>query len=271
MGKYTIFGNPVSHSKSPQMQQAGFAYLGLKCFYSKTEVTNGEDIKKIFLNHKLQGANITVPHKEVAFGLCDKVIGDANDIKAVNTIKLIDSKLVGYNTDGAGFVMAIDNWIDDISSALILGAGGTAKSIAVALKHQNIKTTILNRSKQKLGFFDSLNFKTYTHDRFKIESYDIVINTTTAGLNDTQYPISKDILEKLLHRCKVVFDCIYGKKTPFLKLASKLNKPYKDGEDMLLYQGVKALELWSEKKADKKLIQVMKESLKTLWYNVQMI
>ena len=260
--KFTIYGNPVTHSKSPQMQNAGFRHLKFNGTYSKTHLENGDTIKIDFLNQGLKGANITVPHKENAFKNADEIIGLAKKIGAVNTYINENGKIKAYNTDAKGFVMAIEEF-ENIKSVLILGAGGTTRAIAVALKEKNIKITILNRSANKLEFFKTLGCSVYSWDNFKLNNYDLVINSTSAGLKDEKYPIEKEVLETILNNSTYAFDCIYGKLTPFLQLAKKIGLKYKDGEDMLLYQGVLAFELFTGAKADDSLVEAMRKGLKS--------
>ncbi|MEA3553407.1 MAG: shikimate dehydrogenase [Campylobacterota bacterium] len=261
MIKYTIFGNPVSHSKSPQMHNAGFQTLNIDALYNKTHLEDGSTIKNVFLQNNISGANITVPHKEDAFKNADEIRGLANQIGAVNTYINENGKVIAYNTDAPGFMKAIEEF-GEIKSAIILGAGGTAKAIAVAFKNAGIKTTVLNRSSNRLDFFKKLDCTTYNWDTFKIGKYDLVINSTSAGLKDDSYPTPIEILEKILDNSSFAIDCIYGKMTPFLELAKEKNIKYKDGEDMLLYQGVIAFELFTGKKADEKLVETMRNGLK---------
>ncbi len=258
MNRYTIFGNPVSHSKSPSMQNAGFKYLGLDCLYDKTQIKK-QNIKDIFKQRDLSGANITLPHKEVAYELADIVVGEANKIKAVNTYIKRGDKIVAYNTDGSGFMMAIKEFLP-ISSALIIGAGGTAKAIAVALIEANIQTTVANRTASKLKFFKDIGAKTTSTKNLNTNYiYNLIINATSVGLIDDTTPIPINNLKKILKNCSYAFDCIYNKNTKFLSLSKMFCIKCKSGEDMLLYQGVKALELWT--KATKGLIKCMRDAL----------
>ncbi len=259
--KYTIYGNPVEHSKSPQMHNAGFKYLNFDGNYTKTYLEDGNTIKQDFIENNIQGANITVPHKEIAFKKADKTIGLANKIGAVNTYINKDGKILAYNTDAPGFMKAIENF-KEIKTALIIGAGGTAKAIAVAFQEAKIKTTVLNRSVNKLEFFKNLNCTTYIWDTFICGEYDLVVNSTSAGLKDDNCPAPKEILKNILNNSTFAIDCIYGKMTPFLKLAKDKGLKYKDGEDMLLYQGVIAFELFTGKKADKQTVEAMRKGLK---------
>ncbi len=262
MKKFTIFGNPVSHSKSPQMHNAGFKSLNIDAIYDKTHLEDGSTIKKTFLENNINGANITVPHKEDAYKNADEIVGLANKIGAVNTYVKKDGKVIAYNTDAPGFMKAIEEF-GDIKTAIILGAGGTAKAIAVAFKDAGIKTTVINRSENRLEFFNELDCKTYSWDTYQINNkYDLVVNSTSAGLKDDNYPTPIEILNNILDNITYAIDCIYGKLTPFLQKAKEKGLKYKDGEDMLLYQGVLAFELFTGTKADKHLIEAMRKGLK---------
>ena len=263
MKKFCIFGNPVAHSKSPQMQNAGFKYLNLDASYEKFHLENGDFLKNEFIKNSFSGANITVPHKEKAFLQADIVRGIAQKIEAVNTYIKEDEKVVAYNTDAPGFLKAIESF-GNIKRVLVLGAGGTAKAIALILQEQNIDVVVLNRSKEKLEFFKNNGIKAFSFEDFdfKNEKFDLVVNSTSAGLKDDLLPASKEILENILSKSSFAFDCIYGKLTPFLALAKSFNNKIKDGEDMLLFQGVLAFEYFTNTKADESLVEAMRKGLK---------
>jgi len=261
MKNFTIYGNPVAHSKSPQMHNRGFVHLHFNGNYNKTQIENPEDLTKHFLEKNISGANITVPHKEIAFKKADLVEGIAQKIGAVNTYINKDGKIFAYNTDAPGFLKAIEEF-GTLKNILILGAGGTAKAIAVALQEIGIDTTVLNRSKNKLEFFNTLGCTVHSWDDFICEDYDLVVNSTSAGLKDENYPTPLDMLEDILNNSTYAMDCIYGKMTPFLQKAEQNGLQFKDGEDMLLYQGVIAFELFTGVKADKDLIEAMRKGLK---------
>lgn len=262
MTNFTIFGNPVTHSKSPNIQNAGLNHINFDGCYDKTHLEDGAEIKTVFLDKALKGANITVPHKEDAFKNADEIRGMAQKIGAVNTYINENGKVVAYNTDAPGFMKAIKSF-GEIQTAIILGAGGTAKAIAVAFNEAGIKTTVLNRSEGRLDFFKDLGCETYSFDTFSLDKYDLVVNSTSAGLSDNNYPCPLETLESILENSQYAIDCIYGKQTPFLQKASEFKLNNKDGEDMLLYQGVLAFELFTGKKADEELIEAMREGLKS--------
>lgn len=261
MKYFTIFGDPVAHSISPLMHNYLFSHLNIKACYSRVCLKNGADLKKMFLELKLNGANITVPYKEDAYLACDKVRGFAKKAKAVNTIVLEDGKLVGYNTDADGFILAIKEF-KNINKVLILGAGGTAKALANRLIDDGVNVTILNRSKTRLQYFKKNNITNYTWDEFDAFKTDLVINTTSAGLEDNNLPVPKQLLKEILSQTSFACDIIYGKKTPFLQLVLKNNIPYKDGLDMLVNQGALASYLFCDKQISvDKITKILKQAV----------
>ncbi len=243
---YLIFGNPVSHSKSPLMHNYFFKKQNINECYGRFCLENGEEIINKFKKLKIKGANVTVPHKEAAFKLCDEVRGIAKEIGAVNTLVLENDKVIGYNTDAPGFLEAIKEF--SYKNVLIIGAGGTAKALSLVLPEADI----LNRSESRLSYFKVKNKNCFKWDDIVNFNYDLIINTTSAGLNDNNYPAPVEILKKLFSNAKYAVDVIYSKETPFLKLAKDFNLLTKTGLDMLVYQGILAMELFLGKELDKK-------------------
>lgn len=243
MKLFTIFGDPVSHSRSPLMHNSVFKKLGVRACYSRTQLTESSQLRDVFFAKALSGANVTVPHKEAAYAQCDEVRGIAQTIQAVNTLVLEEGRLIGYNTDADGFMSAIQSF-GPIQTALILGAGGTARALSIALRQGDITPTILNRSQGRLEYFKNGGFEAYGWDDFTAAPYDLIINTTSAGLSDDALPIPRALLTELLTHAKGAIDVIYGKETPFLREIKISALPYKDGSDMLLAQGVLANHLF---------------------------
>ena len=260
--KFVIFGNPVEHSKSPQMHNAGFEKLDYNCIYDKHHLEDGSKIKDTFINSAYKGANITVPHKEFAYKNADEVRGLAKKIQAVNTYINENGKIIAYNTDAPGFLKAIESF-GEIKTVLLLGAGGTAKAIALALQESNIDVTVLNRSEGKLEFFKKEGISSFSWENFEAKQFDLVVNSTSAGLKDEYLPCDKELLETVFKTASFAFDCVYGKTTPFLALAKENGLIAKGGEDMLLYQGVLAFEYFTNTKADNKTIEAMRNGLKS--------
>lgn len=263
MQKFAVFGNPIDHSISPKLHNMAILKLNLDAFYGRILLQNGENLKETFLKLGLNAANITLPFKLDAFKICDFLDEAAKNIGSVNTIVLKDKKFHGYNTDALGFYKAILEF-GEIKKALILGAGGTTMAMSYILAKNGVKFDILNRSEKSQNFkaenfytYESfcenfgLNFKNLdkiSSQNFKISDYDLIINSTSAGLKDENLPAPKEILDMILPNAKFAFDAIYGKITPFLALAKKHNLKTKDGLEMLVNQAVLAFNLFYDNK-----------------------
>ena len=223
------------------MHNLSFNGLNYDACYTRYLLKDGKKLKEFFFNLGLKGVNVTVPHKEDAFNACDVLDTFAKKIGVVNTIVEREGKLYGYNTDAPGFLKAIAEF-KDVKTVLFLGAGGTAQSTSSILREEGYEVTLLNRSAGRLEKYKEEGFETYTFDTFTPQAYDLVINMTSAGLEDNALPAPRMILDAVIPLSSACVDVIYGKETPFLKLAKTYDKPTKDGSDMLLYQGIIAFE-----------------------------
>ncbi len=226
------------------MHNLAFRALDLDACYGRYLLEDGTQLREKFLVLGLKGANVTVPHKEYAYRACDHLDPFAQKVGAVNTIVKREGELYGYNTDAPGFLRAISEFKS--RKVLFLGAGGTAQATAAILAEEGYEVTILNRSAGRLEKFREQGFTCYTFETFKTEVFGLIINMTSAGLKDEMLPAPAEILEAVIPQAKACIDVIYGKKTPFLRLAKKYNKPTKDGTDMLLYQGAIAFEHFTD-------------------------
>ncbi len=260
MRLFAIFGDPVAHSKSPLMHNMVFKNLEIKACYTRILLKEGNKLKERFLQLRLSGANITVPHKEAAFAACDEVRGFAQKVGVVNTIVNENGRLIGYNTDADGFLFAIREF-KDIHRILVLGAGGTAKALVQKFLDEGFSVDVLNRSAKRLQPFQDSKANTFTWENFAPGRYDLVVNTTSAGLEDDSLPTPKDMFERILAQTRYAADVIYGKRTPFLQMAEAKGLPCIDGSDMLLGQGVLANELFLNHTVEKERIyEEMKKS-----------
>jgi len=244
MKKFAIFGDPVEHSKSPNMYNSAFRAVGFDGEYFKIHLKDGTKLKDQFLANNLSGANITVPYKEVAYSASDYLDDFAKKLGVVNTLVLKSGKLHGYNTDAPGFLRSIEKF-KNIKTILILGAGGTAQATAPILKEAGYKVSILNRSKMRLEKYIEQGFECYNFNNFKNKDFDLVVNMTSAGLKDNNLPAPKELLEQILPNIKVAIDIIYDKDTPFLQLAKSYNLLIQDGSEMLIQQGVLAFDYFT--------------------------
>ena len=251
MDKFAVFGNPIAHSISPRLHNLAIMELGLDAFYGRVLLDNGENLRQKFLQLDLNGANITVPFKINAFNLCDVLSDEALAIGSVNTIVYKNSKFYGYNTDALGFYRAICEF-GEIKNALLLGAGGTTRAMSYILHKNGVKFDILNRSAKPTENFKCENF--YSYDDFKFDKYDLIVNSTSAGLKDDFLPAPTEILDAVFKEAKFAFDAIYGKITPFLNLAIDNGLLVKDGKEMLVGKAVLAFNHFYDNKFDENLI-----------------
>ncbi len=262
---FAVFGNPISHSISPRLHNAALGELGLsrEALYTRYELADGSRLISKFKELKLSGANVTVPHKEAALAQCDVADETAIKIGSVNTLVSRGGKIYGHNTDAPGFLRAIESF-GQINSALVLGAGGTAKAVAYALKSCGVRVCVLNRSEGRLAnFAEYENFSWANFAEFKGGKFDLVVNTTSAGLKDENLPAPAELLRPVFNEAKFAFDVIYGKKTPFLNLAAASRLAHKDGLDMLLFQAVLALNLFFDGSLDEtKIENAMQKALR---------
>ncbi|RMA97340.1 shikimate dehydrogenase [Hydrogenothermus marinus] len=269
---YGIFGYPVKHSKSPQFQTSAFSYLNIPAVYLPFEV-KPEDLEKAVESIKvlgIKGVNITVPHKEEVIKYLNEVSEEVKYIKACNTIKNIDGYLIGYNTDAEGFITGLKQLIPNLEGkkVLVLGAGGASRAIIYSLIKEGVdKIYQANRTLGKV-FKIIEDFKPLTkfieeiilpisYDKIEccvLPYVDIIVNTTSVGLNEEDKPLFD---YSKIEKKHIVIDIIY-KKTPLLKAAENKGCQWQDGLPMLLYQGAKAFEIWTGKKAP---IDVMKKAL----------
>lgn len=239
-----IFGNPVSHSKSPSLHNKWIDELNLNAAYVPFHVDNIEIAVKAIKEMNLVGVNVTVPYKEAVIPFLDELSDDAHKIGAVNTILNKNGRLIGYNTDYIGIESSIKEWFETSKSLLIIGAGGAAKSVAYLANKYSLNTSLINRTESKaleLVQEFSLNGVLNENDS---TVFDIIINTTSVGMDSKS--LSFD-LNKLTNKPKYVYDVIYSpEQTPFLKRAEELNILNMNGKDMLINQAKASFSIWKE-------------------------
>lgn len=263
-----IFGYPIEHSLSPIMHNAVLKHLDLDYCYIPLLVHPDmlnqavQGIKAL----NIKGVNITIPHKEAVIPLLDEISDEANCIGSVNTIKNIEGKLIGFNTDGKGFMKSLseaDINVED-KKVLIIGAGGAARAVGYYLSQEANQLYIYNRNMQRSvvlqGHLNSFknNVAIIEHELMNSHDFfsdlDIIINTTPLGLkDDDMLPLDVD----LLRGHQVICDLIY-KETPLLQKASSKGCKTINGLGMLLWQGVLAFEIWTEIQPP---VEIMKEAL----------
>lgn len=236
---YAVIGNPVRHSMSPKLH----SLLIKDCNYYAVEL-KAEELKDfcIFAKEKLKGFNITVPYKKDIIKYLDNTDMLAKDIGSVNTVKTENGRLYGYNTDMYGLLTAIKEHNIEIKNKniLILGAGGIALTAVYALKKEGGNITVAARDVLKAE--NSIK-NTAVIDINNIKgSYDIVINCTPCGMTGQEDNSAVDIKNI---PCEFLFDTIYNPlKTKLIKDAENAGITAANGLNMLIYQAVKAQNIW---------------------------
>lgn len=256
-----VIGFPVAHSISPEIHNFIIDSMELNYFYCAFPV-EPQNISAALEGVKalnIGGLNVTIPHKEAVFRLCDSVDGFAEKIGAVNTVVNSEGKLMGYNTDAPGFIKNLQR--NNVSvfgkKCAILGAGGAAKGVAAALLEEGAsELRIINRTREKAEamaaelnkFFGG---KAIASD--SAEGAEILVNTTSVGMKSEESPFRN--FEELSKDC-VICDIVYcPRDTAFIKAAAKLGHKTVGGIGMLIYQAVIAFELFTGKTVDSDTIE----------------
>jgi shikimate dehydrogenase len=248
-----LFGYPVEHTLSPAMHNAAFKALNLNYCYVPFLVhpDHLENAVKAIKALNICGVNVTVPHKEKVIKFLDEINDEASFIGAVNTIVNSDSKLIGYNTDGRGFIQSLleSGILIEDKDILIIGAGGASRAISYYLSQKGKTLFIYNRSNDRAkrlvqDLKKIRNNISFIEDISSIERFHIIINATPLGLKKDD-PLPFDT--SLLRQDQTVCDLIY-KKTRLIEEASKKKCVTINGMGMLLWQGIFAFELWTGKK-----------------------
>jgi shikimate dehydrogenase len=250
-----VIGHPVAHSQSPIMHNSAFRRLKLDNCYIALDIAPeglGDFIKSLRFTNII-GVNVTIPYKERVIEYLDELSEEASILKAVNTIKITDQKLIGYNTDVLGFEKCLEGIDISKSSAFIIGAGGAAKAVAYTFCKLNIsRVYVTNRTEekaQKLVEFieDTFNREVYLvpFDNLDIpEPPDIIVNTTPLGMEGVGGNI--DIPPYIIKKGSTVIDLVYNPpKTKFLEVAESLGANIQNGRKMLVYQGAASFKIWT--------------------------
>jgi|ERR1019366_934563 shikimate dehydrogenase len=257
--RYAVIGNPISHSKSPEIhtmfsEQFKGKPAGDMVYKDRILAPlDGFAATVQRLREKgYKGCNVTVPFKFEAFRLATQLTVHADVAQAVNTLKLnFDGDIIlGDNTDGTGLVgdirfnlgITLNN-----RRVLLVGAGGAAYGVALPLGHQGVKLTIVNRTVNKAQvlasisnrFFDSISGHGF--DEIANQQFDVVINATSAGLTDSALPLPPTIFAP----GALAYDMMYGRETPFMKFAREHGAAVvSDGLGMLVEQAAESFFLW---------------------------
>jgi shikimate dehydrogenase len=258
---YGVIGHPIGHSLSPLMHNTAFDELEIHASMQAFDIEprSLKEALQGFGNLEFGGFNVTIPHKETIIPLLDEVDEEASIIGAVNTVKIEDKRMFGFNTDAFGFLHALEPMRSSVEGGkfVVLGAGGSARAVVfVLLKH--FRTSQLVIASRSLARVNDLidHFKGLRHTTLSavsltdpqllriMEASDVIVNATPAGM----FPNVKGMaLEQPPFRGgQLVVDLVYHPlQTELLRRASEANARTISGLEMFLHQGAHAFEIWT--------------------------
>ena len=287
--RLSVFGDPVAHSRSPQMHNPALQACGIAAAYGRVHVRPGElaGALRLLPRHGFIGANVTIPHKAAALALVDEAEPQARRAGGVNTVLVEGDRLIGYSTDGPGFVKAVraEFGVDlrDLR-VLVLGAGGGAgRAIAVQCAIEGCERLVLvNRTFERadalarelagsfrkrgvtgpLARLEAVAWDDAAALARQIQDVDLIVNATPLGMSAGESPRVSPLPVSLLRPHHLVYDTVYtSARTPLLRAAGEAGAKGADGLSMLLYQGALSFEIWFGKAAP---IEIMRQGLSAL-------
>jgi len=262
MKNFLVIGNPIDHSLSPKLHNYWIKKNNIKAVYEK-KLINEENIGNIFNQIKkgeISGINVTVPFKKSVIPYVEKLTPEAKESNSVNTVYLEDKKIIGHNTDIAGFELSIRHIKYEIKDKkiFVLGAGGVVSSIILGLKKMGCSKIIISnrtilKAKELKKKFADLEIIEWG----EVPNFDMIINATSLGLKkDDEIKLDyKDIGPN-----KFFYDVIYNpKQTNFLKKAKEFGSRTENGKMMFVYQAHQAFTIWNNvmPKIDDEVIKLL--------------
>jgi shikimate dehydrogenase len=267
-----LIGYPIRHTLSPAMHNRAFEYLDLNYVYLPfpVEESNLRGALRALPVLGIVGVNVTYPYKEKVLEYLDKTTEEAELTQAVNTILVKENRLIGYNTDGKGFIISLRKGVGldpKGKRVVIIGAGGAGRAISIQLAKEGVEKIALfdivfDKAQDLVSHIEKNipEAKVTAIEREglekEIKEVDILINATPVGIKpDDPSPVDP----KLLHPNLLVYDLIYNPpKTKLLSEAEEIGAKTLNGMGMLLYQGALAFTIWTEREAP---IEVMARTL----------
>jgi shikimate dehydrogenase len=257
---YAVLGHPVGHTLSPAMHNAAFAALGLDAVYLALDVRPERllDTLPVLRDAGFGGLNLTIPLKEIAFRGLNALDETAQLMGAVNTVRFAPEGMIGHNTDGAGFLKAVEEVFETAvagKSVFVLGAGGAGRAVALACAGAGIRSLVLAdvdaaraakvASEVETQFFvQEVKAVVSAEDvRVSARAADLVVQATPVGMKpDDGSPLGPEAFRE----GQLAFDLVYQyPETPFMRAAAAGRALVANGLGMLLHQGARAFEIWT--------------------------
>ena len=241
MKTYGLFGFPLSHSFSVKYFSEKFANEGIiDCVYYNYPIESIEELPAIIQADHLQGFNITIPYKESVIEYLHEIDETADAVGAVNCVKIVNDRLIGYNTDVYGFTESLKQFIGDRKlNALILGSGGSSKAVAYSLHTLDIPFKFVSRRKKA----DWLTYNELTAE--VMAAHLLIVNTTPLGMfpNAKHSPL---VPYSMLTSSHFLFDLIYNPaETEFLYQGKRQGASIRNGLEMLHIQAERNWAIWN--------------------------
>lgn len=260
---YGVIGYPISHSLSPEIHNSIFDNNQENSIYIPLAVSPEELARTIpVLKSHFQGLNITIPHKETIIPYLDEIDERAQWYGAVNTVKMIEGKMIGYNTDGYGFAKSLLEAGIDLKGrkVLLIGAGGGARVAAHEILLSGGSLTIANRNVEKAEGLKNVLIANTGIQEIEIrpldqleKGFDCVINATPLGMGP--WVEEMPVKEEVLRGAAFVYDMIYNPyETKLLLQGKQYGCKTQNGLPMLFYQAVKAQEIWTGKVLEEEIL-----------------
>ncbi len=257
--KYALIGEKLGHSMSKILHTKYFEQKNVCDTYDLIEINknNFDNEFKTVLKNGYKGLNVTIPYKSTVIPYLDKISPEAEKIGAVNTIKIENSKLSGYNTDFFGIIKTFEQYNIEIKNknVTILGTGGASKAVFAACSHLGANEINFVSREQKM--FNGILTKTYSDALFG----NVLINATPVGMypNTDNSPISEINFD-------TVFDLIYNpRETLLLKNARNSGKKAVNGLYMLIAQGIYSQCIWNDLEIENEIIKKVYNEVKNIW------
>lgn len=275
---YAVLGHPIGHTLSPVMHNASIASLGLDAIYCAYDVApeNLMQVLPAMQQMGFGGVNLTIPLKEVAFNGLKRLDESAKLLGAVNTVQFKDGEMIGHNTDGYGFLKAMDEAFGggiDGASVFVLGCGGAGRAVALMAAGAGVSSIALaDVDQKKLSSVQDELQKLYPNAALRLVSSadeqveacraaDIVVQATPVGMKQTDKPL---LGADAFREGQRAFDLIYMyPETVFMAQAKQGGARTVNGLGMLLHQGARAFSIWSGQEPD---IEAMRNALQSAVY-----
>jgi 3-dehydroquinate dehydratase/shikimate dehydrogenase len=260
---YGVAGNPIRSSLSPIMMNTAFRRETVNAVYLALQTTKVTDLLKLVHEIPIQGVSITMPLKQEIIPHLEQTDPLSAKIGAVNTIRLLDGKLYGFNTDVAGIITPLEKrLVLRGAKVLVLGAGGAARAAVFGLREKGAEVFILNRTPetaQKLA--RQSGSKTIKKDAVAKTQFDVIINATPVGMAGNKAPA---LLEAKDLNTKLVFDLVYNPlETPLIRLARQNGINIITGVEMFVQQGARQFEIFTGKPApEEEMFRVVLHALR---------